>query len=61
MPEQEWTEPKTDFVATDQVTPNIFNTLGKNTKYLLERKTGIEQENGAGDTVPIATIVFVED
>lgn len=61
MAEQEWIEPKIDFIATDQVTPSIFNTLGKDTKYLNEVKSGIQYEHPGGDTITISTLVFVEE
>ena len=31
-----WSEPKSDYISTDQVTPNIFNELAKNEKHLKE-------------------------
>ena len=39
-----WTEPKTDYVAGDQVTPKIFNDLGENEKYLYEISCKIEKK-----------------
>ena len=32
----EWRDPKSDYVAGDQVTPEIFNTLAENEKFLKE-------------------------
>ena len=56
----EWTEPKNDYVATDQVTPEIFNTLATNEKHLKEISCElIKRTNNSTETV-INTIVLVE-
>lgn len=60
MPEPTWVDPRTDYEATSQVTPDIFNTLGENEKYLNERKSTIEKQTGS-TVVVIPTIVFVEE
>ena len=31
-----WNEPKSNYVASDEVTPDIFNELAENEKYLKE-------------------------
>lgn len=42
-----WKEPKNDYKAESQVTPDIFNTLGENERYLQEKKITIEQVQDA--------------
>ena len=37
-----WKEPKSDYKAEDQVTPDIFNTLAENEKHLKEISCRIE-------------------
>jgi len=32
----QWSEPKSDYISTDQVRPEIFNTLATNEKHLKE-------------------------
>lgn len=56
-----WTEPKTDYVAGDQVTPKIFNDLGENEKYLYEISCKIEKKILASVSVTISNIVFIEE
>jgi hypothetical protein len=60
MPEPTWVDPRTDYITTSQVTPDIFNTLGENEKYLNERKSTIEKQTGS-TVVVVPTIVFVEE
>ena len=45
-----WVEPKSNYVATDQVTPNIFNTLAENEKFLYDyiEEDIIEAAEGQG-------------
>ena len=42
-----WNEPKNNYSAENQVTPEIFNTLAENEKYLNETKITIEQVQNA--------------
>lgn len=42
-----WKEPKDDYTAESQVTPDIFNTLAGNEKYLQETKITTEQVQDA--------------
>jgi len=42
-----WTEPKSNYTAESQVTPEIFNTLAENEKYLQEKKITTEQVQDA--------------
>ena len=42
-----WKEPKDDYTAENQVTPDIFNTLAGNEKYLQETKITTEQVQDA--------------
>ena len=60
MPEKEWVEPKTNYVAGDQVTPTIFNNLGENAKYLYEIRCNMELKPLEGETVTVNAIVFEE-
>lgn len=56
----EWKEPKSDYEATDQVTPDIFNTLATNEKYLKEITCECIKRPTTGTDVQINGIVFVE-
>lgn len=56
----EWKEPKTDYTAEDQVTPDIFNGLGENAKHLKEISCHVEKQPTSGTTVTISGLVFVE-
>ncbi len=42
-----WKEPKSNYTAESQVTPEIFNTLADNEKYLQEKKITTEQVQDA--------------
>lgn len=42
-----WKEPKSNYTAESQVTPEIFNTLAENEKYLQEKKITTEQVQDA--------------
>ena len=39
-----WKEPKSDYKAEDQVTPDIFNTLAENEKHLKEISCKVEKK-----------------
>lgn len=57
----EWKEPKSDYVATDQVVPEIFNDLAENEKYLKEKTCPIElQPKSTTVTTKVPAIVLVE-
>lgn len=56
----DWKEPKTDYKAEDQVTPDIFNGLGNNAKHLKEISCHVETQATSGTTVTINGLVFVE-
>ena len=43
----EWKTPKNDYHAGSQVTPDIFNTLAENERYLQEVKIVIDQVQDA--------------
>ena len=43
----EWKTPKNDYNASSQVTPDIFNTLAENERYLQEKKITTEQVQDA--------------
>lgn len=55
-----WKEPKSDYKAEDQVTPDIFNTLAENEKHLKEIFCKVEKKTKSGTTTTISSIVFVE-
>lgn len=46
----EWKEPKNDYTAAAQVTPEIFNTLAENERYLQEVKITTDQVQDASIT-----------
>lgn len=56
----EWKEPKSDYVATDQVTPDIFNELAENEKHLKEISCHVEKQTKSGTVTTISGIVLVE-
>lgn len=56
----EWKEPKSDYVATDQVTPDIFNELAENEKHLKEISCHVEKQAKSGTVTTISGIVLVE-
>ena len=56
----EWKEPKSDYVATDQVVPKIFNELAENEKHLKEISCHMEKQSKSGATTTISAIVLVE-
>ena len=57
----EWKEPKNDYTAGSQVTPDIFNELASNEKHLTEITCHVEIQ-GKTDTEPrtVNSIVLVE-
>lgn len=55
-----WVEPKNNYVATDQVTPDIFNTLAENEKFLYEIRCPMEVQDSEGNVTKINSLVFVE-
>ena len=55
-----WVEPKSNYVATDQVTPDIFNTLAENEKFLYEIRCPMEGQDSDGNVTKINSLVFVE-
>lgn len=55
-----WVEPKSNYVATDQVTPSIFNTLAENEKFLYEIRCPMEVQDSDGNVTKINSLVFVE-
>lgn len=55
-----WVEPKSNYVATDQVTPDIFNTLAENEKFLYEIRCPMEVQDSEGNVTKINSLVFVE-
>lgn len=55
-----WVEPKSNYVATDQVTPDIFNTLAENEKFLYEIRCPMEVQDSTGNITKINSLVFVE-
>ena len=56
-----WKEPKSDYKAEDQVTPDIFNNLAENEKQLKEISCKVEKKVKSGTTTTISSIVFVEE
>lgn len=56
----EWVEPNDSHVASDEVTPAIFNRLAKNEKHLKEITCNIVQEKKTGTATIINSIVLVE-
>ena len=55
-----WVEPKSNYVATDQVIPDIFNTLAENEKFLYEIRCPMEVQDSEGNVTKINSLVFVE-
>lgn len=55
-----WVEPKSNYVATDQVTPDIFNTLAENEKFLYEIRCPMKVQDSEGNVTKINSLVFVE-
>lgn len=55
-----WVEPKSNYVATDQVIPSIFNTLAENEKFLYEIRCPMEVQDSDGNVTKINSLVFVE-
>lgn len=60
MPENEYIEPKTNYVAGDQVTPTIFNNLGQSIKYIYEIRCPVVMQASDGTETRITEIVLVE-
>ena len=56
----EWRDPKSDYVAGDQVTPEIFNTLAENEKFLKETTPLYIRPLSTGTDTMISGLVFVE-
>lgn len=57
----DWKEPKSDYKAEDQVTPDIFNNIAENEKHLKEISCKVEKKVKSGTTTTISSIVFVEE
>ena len=56
-----WSEPKSDYVATDQVLPGIFNELAKNEKHLKEIACEVlVQDTATGIEVRANKLVIVD-
>lgn len=56
-----WKEPRSDYTKESQVTPEIFNTLGENEKYLNEIVCNIELKKQGNETAEtINRIVLME-
>lgn len=56
-----WSEPKSDYVATDQVLPGIFNELAKNEKHLKEIACEVlVQDTATGTEVRANKLVIVD-
>lgn len=59
-----WSEPKSDYVSTDQVRPAIFNTLATNEKHLKEitcQMTIKKMENSVTTETIVNEIVLVSE
>ncbi|MBQ7798304.1 MAG: hypothetical protein IJ371_04200 [Clostridia bacterium] len=56
----QWEEPKSNHVASDEVTPAIFNRLAKNEKHLKEIICNIVQVKKDNTATIINNIVLVE-
>ena len=57
-----WTEPKSDYVATDQVVPSIFNELAKNEKHLKEIACEVViQDTSASTEVRTNKLIIVDN
>lgn len=56
-----WSEPKSDYVATDQVVPGIFNELAKNEKHLKEIACEILIKDATTDTETRANKLVIVD
>jgi hypothetical protein len=54
-----WKEPKNDYVAEDQVVPEIFNTLAENERHLKEISCNCIISNSSTEKT-IHKIIFVE-
>ena len=60
MANKEWVDPKDNYVAGDQVTPEIFNSLAKNIKILFEVRCSVEKKDKEENITTIKEIVLVE-
>lgn len=56
-----WNEPKSDYVASDQVLPSIFNELAENEKYLKEMSCQVVTRTKEGTDSQVVSLVFLED
>lgn len=56
----EWHEPKSDYVASDQVLPSIFNELANNEKYLKENSCRVEKQDKNETKTVVLNVVLVE-
>lgn len=56
----EWKEPKSDYKQSDPVTPEIFNELAGNEKYLNEISCHIELQAKSSNDTTINKIILVE-
>ena len=56
----EWKEPKNDYTAGNQVTPEIFNTLATNEKHLKEISCHVMTKAKDNAEKTVTTLVLVE-
>lgn len=55
-----WREPKSNYVASDQVTPSIFNELAENEKHLYSKRCETYRKTGTTET-QVNELLFVKD
>lgn len=60
MANKEWIDPKDNYVAGDQVTPEIFNSMARNIKILFEVRCNVEKKDKEENITTINEIVLVE-
>ena len=57
----EWVDPKSDYIPTDQVTPEIFNRLAVNEKHLKEISCQVvTKEDAASEEITVNNIVLLK-
>ena len=57
----EWVDPKSDYIPTDQVTPEIFNRLAINEKYLKDINCRVvTKEDAASEEITVNNIVLLK-
>lgn len=56
----EWKEPKSDYTVESQVTPDIFNTLAENEKFLKDNTPMYIRPKSTGTDQMISGLIFVE-